>query len=282
MGGEQIIYVSSSDGGDIFENNTIDRFTNRLNTPLILNSHVQYEVGLTSILYPNNYYAILKKSEKYTISVTTTHKGFAENDRNYFYKFECNRNIVAGDIKHITEMLNTDFVNEMKVYLGNRFDKCIKNDTVIEWDEKQKKVKLNYVKSSGIESGEVSKIVLQISPDICKILGISENISYEIYGSAKEEYTMNRFPPMPLCGVEYIYVYSDIVQPSVFGSTLVNILDCFSFQSGTTKGIHNTIYKSLNTNFIEDISIIITDQDGRRINFYEGASVTCVLHIRPK
>jgi len=278
---EHIIYASSSAGGNTFEGNTIDRFTNRLNSPLSLNQYVQYEVGLTSILYPNNYYAVLSNDEKYSISLLVNIK--AKKRITHSYKYICNRNIVAGDINHIVDMLNDDFIKEIKVYLHHQYKKCIKDDVVIKWDSREKRVKLNYVESSqNIKRGDAEKISIHISKDLCQLLGYRNDTSYEIYGQQKKNSIIGPFPPLPMCGVEYLYIYCDFVQPSIFGGQLVNILDCFTFQNGTNKGIHNTIYKDMNSNFIEQISIIVTDQDGRRIHFYEGSSITCVLHIRSK
>ena len=67
-----------------------------------------------------------------------------------------------------------------------------------------------------------------------------------------------------------------------FGSQLVNILDCFTLDNGGNKGIHNTLYKPLKNSYIDQISIMISDQNGRKINFKEDSTLTCVLHIRPK
>ena len=88
--------------------------------------------------------------------------------------------------------------------------------------------------------------------------------------------------PSPCCGVDYIYLYTDIIQPINFGGQLVNVLDCFTLQNGGNKGIHNSVYKTLNTQFIDQISIFISDQKGQHIHFLEDTTLTCVLHIRPK
>ena len=78
-----------------------------------------------------------------------------------------------------------------------------------------------------------------------------------------------------------MYLYTDVIQPSNFGSQLDNILDCFTLDNGGNKGIHNTLYKPLKNSYIlvDQISIIISDQNGRKINFKEDSTLTCVLHI---
>ena len=79
-----------------------------------------------------------------------------------------------------------------------------------------------------------------------------------------------------------MYSYTDIIHPTNFGNQLVNISDCFTLDNGGNKGIHNTQYKPLKNSYIDQISIIITGQNGRVINFKEESTLTCVLHIRPK
>ena len=94
--------------------------------------------------------------------------------------------------------------------------------------------------------------------------------------------TVSSIPINEKLGVDYMYLYTDIIQPSNFGSQLVNILDCFTLDNGGNKGIHNTLYKPLKNSYIDQISIIISDQNGKKINFKEDSTLTCVLHIRPK
>ena len=79
-----------------------------------------------------------------------------------------------------------------------------------------------------------------------------------------------------------MYLYTDIIQPTNFGNQLVKILGCLTLDNGGNKGIHNTLYKTLKNSYIDQISIIISDQNGRVINFKEESTLTCVLHIRPK
>ena len=67
-----------------------------------------------------------------------------------------------------------------------------------------------------------------------------------------------------------MYVYTDIIQPTNFGSQLVKILDCFTLDKGGNKGIHNTLYKPLKNSYID------------QIYFKHDSTVTCVLHIRLK
>ena len=75
MASDHIIYLTSSGSKDLFPENNSAKFINRSSTPLILDSNIDYEVGLVSILYPDQYYAILPNNDTYNITLTTIQKG---------------------------------------------------------------------------------------------------------------------------------------------------------------------------------------------------------------
>ena len=123
---------------------------------------------------------------------------------------------------------------------------------------------------------------MKFSHKASSLLGFRHDTEYMIYGTQRADVISSFTLPSENCGVDYIHIYSDIIHPSPYADGLVNILDCFHLDNGRNKGMHNTLYKPLNTKILDEISIIITDQRGRDIRFSENASVTCVLHIRPK
>ena len=280
MASEHTLYVSSSACRDIYINNSVNRFINRLSNPITLNPHVEYEVGLVSMLYPSQYYVIANNDMCMTINtyINTSHGKTEINT----YQYRCNKNIVGGHIKDIVEILNEDLIQELRVYFDNDYGKYIRKSTIIYWNEKQKRVGLKYIKETSVRNGDVLKISINMSNRLGKILGFRGDTEYEIYGQKNKMNILAMNIPIPSGGLDYIYVYCDIIHPSPFGNQLVNILDCFTFHNGFNKGIHNTIYKPIKNNFIDEIAIIVTDQNGRGIHFCEGSSITCVLHIRPQ
>ena len=56
---EHTIYLTIRGSFDIFPNKIPCRFINRLAAPITLDPNYDYEEGLVSILYPNEYYAIV-------------------------------------------------------------------------------------------------------------------------------------------------------------------------------------------------------------------------------
>ena len=61
---EHTIYLSSTGSLDIYPDNNPCRFTNRLAGQITLDANNDYEIGLVSTLYPNDYYALLAYEEK--------------------------------------------------------------------------------------------------------------------------------------------------------------------------------------------------------------------------
>ena len=131
--------------------------------------------------------------------------------------------------------------------------------------------------------GDIENVMMTMCEGLANVLGFHSNTMYNIHGDDHEMVSnISSTPINEKLGVDYMYLYTDIIQPSNFGSQLVNILDCFTLDNGGNKGIHNTLYKPLKNSYIDQISIIISDQNGRKINFKEDSTLTAVLHIRPK
>ena len=82
MSSDHIIYLTSSGNLDIYPENNPGRFINRLSSPIILDSNINYEVGLISILYPDQYYGILAGVDTFDMEVHTQQKG-VKDDHNF-------------------------------------------------------------------------------------------------------------------------------------------------------------------------------------------------------
>ena len=65
---EHTIYLTSTGSLDIFPNNKPGRFINHLAAPITLDPNYDYEIGLVSILYPNEFYAIVGNQYKNTLT----------------------------------------------------------------------------------------------------------------------------------------------------------------------------------------------------------------------
>lgn len=124
MSGEQTIYISSSACVDIYNDNTVDRFTNRLSSPITLNPNIEYEMGLVSILYPSEYYAIDSNEESMFVTILT--KTPKEGIMARLYTYKCGKNILAGDIENIISTINEELLSELSELFSKNYRKYIK------------------------------------------------------------------------------------------------------------------------------------------------------------
>ena len=282
MCSDHIIYLTSSGNQDLFPTNNPGRFVNRLSSPIILDNNINYEIGLISILYPDQYYAILANDDEYALTLFTEQSGV----ETHALKVEIGQNVLAGDIGKIVKIVNNNLISYMKAHYHTFYHHLFaKNEKILKWNETLRRVEIN--RKDGVTTKplikHIEEIYITMNPRLAAILGFPHNRMHTIYSKNQSSGShMSALPPSPRCGVDYIYMYTDIIQPSNFGGQLVNILDCFTLQNGGNKGIHNSVYKSLNTSFIDQISVDIRDQKGRPIHFIDDSTLTCVLHIRPK
>ena len=173
------------------------------------------------------------------------------------------------------------------VYFDVHYASVFGRSEIFYWDKYKRRVGVHYTGSHrSIETrrkGDIEHVTMAMGEGIANVLGFRTNSLYSIRGDDHEMVSsISTTPINEKLGVDYIYLYTDVIQPSNFESQLVNILDCFTLDNGGNKGIHNALYKPLKNSYIDQISIIISDQNGRKINFKEDSTLTCVLHIRPK
>ena len=288
MAGEHTIYLSSGGNMDLFPENKSSKFTNRLSTPILLDSNSSYEVGLVSILYPDKYYGILANNSAYDINIYTYMEGKAgKKELIRKLNVQIQKNILAGNIKKIVNLVNKNLLIHLKEYYYEFYQYLFPYDKILSWDEDEDKVEIHFhqVEDQDFEKvGDIQNIYIQMNYGLANILGFRSDTEYTIFDKyySNDSRTLSYHPPSPTCGVEYIYLYTDIIQPTNFAGQLVNILDCFTLNNGGNKGIHNTVYKSLNTQLLDQISIVITDQKGRPIHFTEDSTLTLLLHIKSK
>ena len=283
MNGDHILYLTSTGCLDTYPNNNSDKFINRLTTPIVLENNVEYEVGLISILYPDQYYGLLANDDRYAIVVHTGQDKL--KIKNFTTTVKLHQNILAGDLEKMVNIVNRKLMNYLKSYYSAIVYKRIFNQSnILKWNNEENRVEIHSVEGKNY-SGDISSIDIKLNSGLARVFGFNSNSLYNVFNSKKRgTLLIHKSPitPSARCNVDYIYMYTDIIQPSNFGGQLVNVLDCFSLQNGGNKGIHNSIYKPLNTHFIDQISVMIRDQHARPIHFTEESTVTCVIHIRPR
>ena len=282
MASDHIIYLTSTGNLDIFPDNRPANFINRLPTPIVLENNIEYEVGLVSILYPDQYYGVLSNNEYYDMTVYT----YQDNIGISSLTIKIYQNILAGNLEKMVKIVNNNLLSHLKVYYDTKFKFLFTRNKIIQWNEDETRVEINCINKLHNKDiiKDVQKVTLKINGGLANILGFNKNVEYMLFNNKKGNNIVHKssINPSVRCGVDYIYLYTDIVQPCNFGGQLVNILDCFSLQNGGSRGIHNSIYKPLNTHFLDQISIKVRDQHARPISFVEESTLTCVIHVRPR
>lgn len=146
-------------------------------------------------------------------------------------------------------------------------------------------------KSSMIFSEPENKIILllkknemiEISQRLSIVLGFSKT-RHSVLKGVNTANSRHIAPYQPQLGSNQIYVYSDIVKPTLVGNTYAPILRQINVKppaSGHTVTFHfiNKYYMPLSSHYIKSINIDIRDATGKPMIFQYGVS-TAVLHFR--
>lgn len=294
-----VIYAASNSDTDVFKNNAPNAFENRLHNQLPLDPNKAYEVCLKNIFLPPSYFAVRRNDPESFISVqllvsnknlsdlSTVNTSFTlksdilASDNCIELTTILNREISTifskGSLSFIGPVLNYNFPDHGDVYM--KYDSSI-NRIKFNAAFSEKLLKLFITKDGKL----VVRISLSFGRNICKVIGAEVGKAYDIFIMNKPP--NNRlfvqdtcyYHPRPGGRIDFLCVYCDKVQPTMFGNQIVNILDVVSFQSNVT---HRKLYKPLNTTNIDGISIRLTDQDGEPVYFEKDGCTIAVLHIRP-
>ena len=262
-------------------------FTNDLVSPLTLDSNKEYEICIKSLLCPKRVPLINRGDSQSGVRISVN----APNGQSHKISFLPKRNIFTLDMETILKAYNADLLGFLKIYLST-YDaqKMLPEREILTWDGTN--VTINSIIIPSRQTSKLGKkitdnikeVTISFFPHIAKVLGFRPDTPYPIFEVGVDYSTpaINPLPPQPTDGIEYVYIYCDIVEPTPFGGELTNILDAFDFRAGFDKSVKNSIYRPINTRFIPSISLRLLDQMGRDINYGANSSVTAVLNIREK
>ena len=198
------------------------------------------------------------------------------------------KNTSTHQLSQLIEILNDEITKYLSLFPSESIENCFDIDKgIFGYDDKKKRV---YVNTRTAQHPETLSIKLKSG--IAKLLGFSADTPIDVCRFQEldienpDNYprmimTRATYPPRMHADVDYLHIYCDIVNPSRFGSQSVNILAMSPFNSVNYYSVLSPLYKKIDRACIESISILITDQYGRRIYFPRDRSVTIVLHIRP-
>lgn len=279
------IYLSSLENIDIF-NNTASAFQNII-TATPLNPSLNYEIALLNVLYPKKFNVLTRDDAECGIDIIQTHiTETGISTETVVHNFLPKNDVLSTDTGHIIEEINRQLTADLKTTFRVNYSSYFLKGKILSYDAAIGRVVVSARSRTVAGNKAATLFKAQFKPRIARVLGLSSTEKYYLFRSDVPEGTsllkqIGPFKPDPTAGVDYVLIYSDIVEPQIYGSQLVNILDAFAFQESYSKGAHPMMYKPLCVTKLDKIAIKMTDQFGRNLSFESGHSTTVVLHVRP-
>ena len=285
-GDEHYVYLTNLGNRDVHPDNTPGQFENRLNPPLHLDPNKDYEVALVNCLYPKTFYSIPKHDYSGRIEIWAT--AHVKPEHSYLlYTFLPQSNIEAGDTRYMIHVLNAELSIALKDSLRNQYSRYFKSESFFQYNEALRRTDLMVHKGICTSDEHFCKLAVRFGSRMAQCLGYEFPAEYTIYDAIvpfADDITPvpAPFPPRQDGGVDFGLFYSDCVTPTMYGGQMVNLLAAVTMETAGGRDFHQVTYKPLNKSLIDSISIKVTDQKGRSINYGWEKTMVVLLHIRPK
>jgi hypothetical protein len=170
-----------------------------------------------------------------------------------------------------------DNIEQIISLINENFRKLSYINAVLIFNKESKRVKLTFD----------HKCKIKISEKLSDILGFDGKT---LFHQDKDDPTQNlkshhigKFPPDVHGGKYHIFLYTDIIQPQVVGSSLVPMLRMINIRGDDGEAVTDVFqtpyYMELSRNTIENITIVVCDEFGNEIPFDKGIFTT-TLHFR--
>ena len=244
-------YVTLPSNGsmNLFSNNTVTEFTNRLAKPIYLDG--EWEVGLIECSYPHSWWQVTRNNSRFEYA--NIGDGLERGAVIPWSTHDC-----ISSLQNIT----LDTITEKRWLDPSKRELVIVDDPPFFNDRFQLKAKDGYM--------------LKFEGKLCRSLGLTDPT---VVGSA-----WTRAPqPWTSENIDHLFLYTDIVAPHRVGDAEVPLLRQVPVgESRRIIGVTWPIitYFPVSKNPIETIDIVIRDGTGRKIPFTSGRTIV-LLHFRP-
>ena len=270
---DHYVYLSSLANSIEHPENIIPRFTNRLNPPLHLKG--SWSVGLVNCFFNSEFDTIQKNDEMFKLTLKLSYlddKNVVIANETFVYR--PTRNIYGKQIHGIIQAVEADLRN----YLISL--KIIAKDSgeIFTYAKGYKYVVFHPLNLTNPARYKFSKIngSWSCEKSLAALLGVQPCSPQNF--SNLSSYVGRLYPA--LISVDNVYIYTDIVKGSHVGDTQSDILDILAIGNTFSKNNQIVIYKHVKRDYIESISILMQDQNGRILKFHDGNSTTCILHFK--
>ena len=277
MSNEFVVDLISNASMDIYKNNTLSEFTNRLQK-LILDG--ERLVAVQEIIYP-----LAHKGNRRTISWATSYDRIPGHKKYLFEYTETDKitNIVDSFNKN---MLNA-YLEENKDLKDNEIDPPLMKVIKIQEDGKEKE-KISF------KLGRIPNSTRPIYP-LCNDQSFMRLLGFDIYSlnvkikEARKNGTYELIAPyQPDTGPKghLVFICTDIIHEHLVGDTHARVLRVIPLNKNIGDTLHHMTfttpyYYPVRMNQIEEISIRIVDEGGDNIKFKSGR-VFLSLHFKRK
>lgn len=276
MSSEYFVDLVSNASMEIYPENTISKFTNRLAAPLNLDG--EWSVAVQEVFYPLSHKPV-KRSINYFISyrgkrpVVQIDFDYQENDNLDSMLRKLNKSISSSHLQ--IGLGGHDKQNDFKP-----------PELILITEEETKKQKI-VIKAGRIP--DVEKGIYPIFTDhtFIRALGFDNNtFASEMKEAVTEDLQEIKAQNQPDLGPKshLLFIYSDIIHEHFVGDTAARVLRVVPLNREPSDRLgHMTFtspyYYPVRSNKIEDISIVLCDETGNQIRFKTGR-VYLSLHFK--
>jgi hypothetical protein len=271
---DHYVYLSSLASHIEYPENKITRYTNRMNPPLHLKG--SWSVGLINTFFSTDFLSVHKDDPTFEIKIALSiinKKGKSQDIIETVYRptVDISDKSIYLIIRNIELDLRKFLINGGVIHPNSSeiFSYTDNNKTILFHP-------LN-LKSLNNESIINYKGVWVCRSNIAALLGVAADTQLLFSNNVP---IISAMAPVLYSGVNNVYIYTDIVKSSRVGDGQSDLLDIIAVGNTFSKSINTIVYKAVKLEYIETISILMTDQNGRNIKFNDGSGSIAILHFR--
>ena len=131
-GDEHYIYLTNLGNRDVYPDDTLGQFENRLNSPLKLDPNKDYEVALINCFYPKTFYSLPKQDFSALIEVwATAHAAPAHSYLLYTFLSQTN---IEADVRYMIHIINEELTIAFQNHLKSQYPQYFKGGSLFRYN----------------------------------------------------------------------------------------------------------------------------------------------------
>ena len=263
------VYLRSDENLNEYPNNSGCCFTNILKPTRKLNR--DYQCCLKNIIYEPLFNVMKKNDENFYIFISvkniesTTQEIFSGSG--FFYS--PSKDIIGRDFESTINALNKD----LKQYLITTEIIDSSHKDILTVQNGRVLLTPHLYPSDGTLYSSY-KIVWDFSRAMGEFLGLD----WDSNMSETPRFSLETGSVEP----KVLFIYCDRTHPVHLGHSFVNLLDIIPSKKVFAKTLISSIYKPVNADNLDSVSLSLVDERGKFIKFHPSVNVTVVLHFKPK